>query len=130
MKQEQLADILVLVKRIGNLFHEVLDLSNQLAEAVDRRDEVSMSMILAMRSEPIDKLMIANGALREHLETLDSEDALRIRGILNGDATLAGDAMETLLANQALVNIRTHKRVMELDEILNKKIGRDKSVYQ
>lgn len=129
MKQEQLEEILVLVKRIGNLFHEVLDISNQLAEAIDRRDEVSMEMIIAMRSEPISKLTVADRALRKQLETLD-EDAARIRAILNGDESRAGDGMERILAEQASMNIRAHRKLMELDEVLNKKIGRDKSVYQ
>lgn len=129
MKQEQLEEILVLVKRIGNLFHEVLDISNQLAEAIDRRDEVSMEMIIAMRSEPISKLTVADRALRKQLETLD-EDSARIRAILNGDESRAGDGMERILAEQASMNIRAHRKLMELDEVLNKKIGRDKSVYQ
>lgn len=122
-------EILVLTKRIGNLFYEVLDISTQLAEAMDRRDEVSMEMIIAMRAEPINKLTIADRALREQLATL-GEDSQRIRAILNGDSTLAGDGMEKLLAEQAAVNIRTHRKIMELDEVLNKKIGRDKSAYQ
>ena len=129
MKQEQLEEILVLTKRIGNLFHEVLDISAQLAEAVDRRDEVSMEMIIAMRSEPINKLKIADRALREQLGSL-GEDSERIRAIMNGDESRAGAGMERLLAEQASMNIRSHRKIMELDEILNKKIGRDKSVYQ
>ena len=129
MKQEQLEAILVLAKRIGNLFHEVLDLSTQLAEALDRRDEVSMEMIIRMRSEPIEKLEIADRALRENLAALD-EDAERVRAILNGDEGRANGALEKLLAEQASMNIRTHRRIMELDAILNKKIGREKSVYQ
>lgn len=128
MKQEQLEDILVLTKRIGNLFHEVMDISAQLAEAIDRQDEVSMRMIIAMRSEPIDKLAVADRALREHLDAL-GEDAERIRAILNGDESRTGNAMEKLLAEQAAMNIRTHRRIMELDKILNRKIAREKSIY-
>lgn len=129
MKQEQLEEVLILTKRIGNLFHEVLDISAQLAEATDRRDEVSMKMIIAMRSEPIDKLAIADRALRDQLNML-GEDAERIRMILNGDESRAGEGLERILAEQAAMNIRSHRKLMELDEILNKKIGRDKSVYQ
>ena len=129
MKQEKLEEILILTKRIGNLFHEVLDVSRQLAEAIDRRDEVSMEMIIAMRSEPINKLTIADRALREQLDSL-GEDSERIRAVLNGDASRAGEGMEQLLAEQASMNIRAHRKIMELDEILNRKIGRDKSVYQ
>ena len=130
MKQEKLEEILVLTRRIGNLFHEVMDISAQLAEAIDRRDEVSMQMIIAMRAEPIGKLTIADRAIREQMDLLGGEDAERIRAILNGDESRAGEGMERLLAEQASMNIRAHRKLMELDEILNKKIGRDKSVYQ
>lgn len=129
MKQEQLEEILVLTKRIGNMFHEVMDISEQLAEAIDRQDEVSMQMIIAMRAEPIDKLGLADRALREQLDVL-GEDSARIRAILNGDTSQAGEGLEKLLAEQAAMNIRTHSRLMELDKVLNKKIGQDKSIYQ
>ncbi len=130
MKQEKLEEILILTRRIGNLFHEAMDISAQLAEAIDRQDEVSMQMIIAMRAEPIGRLTIADRALREQLDMLAGEDAERIRAILNGEESRAGEGMERILAEQASMNIRTHRKLMELDEILNKKIGRDKSVYQ
>ena len=123
-------EILVLTRRIGNLFNEIMDITMQLADAIDRRDEVSVGLIIAMRSEPIEKLMIADHALRNHLNGLDEEDAQRIRAILNGEEDRAIDPIEKILAGQAAMNIRTHRKLMELDEILNKKIGRDKSVYQ
>ena len=124
-------DIFVLTKRIGNLFNDVEDISNQLAEAIDRRDEVSMQMIVAMRYEPIQKLTIADRAIREQLEALgDSEDAVRIRAILNGDESAARGETERAIAQQAASNIRLQKRVMEQDKILNRKIAGDKSIYQ
>lgn len=125
-----MAEILMLVKRIGTLFNEVMETSKQLADAIDRRDEVSVNMILAMRSDPIEKLMLADRALRELLLTLeDGEEAARIRMILNGDERRAVGEDEKILAEQAAVNIRTHRRLMELDEVLNRKLTKDKSIY-
>ena len=125
-----MTEILVLAKRIGNLFHEITDISMQLADALDRRDEVSMEMIIAMRAEPIDRLAIADRSLREILGELDDGDeAARIRAILNGDAAQAIDQQEKLLSEQASANIRAHRRLMELDEILSRKIARERSVY-
>lgn len=129
MKHEQLMDILVLAKRIGGLFMEVEDLSRQLAEAADRQDEVSMQMVISMRYEPIEKLALADQALREHLDSLGEEGA-RIRGILNGDASAAQDDMEKKLAEQAAANLRFHQRIMEQDRILSRKIAKDKSIYR
>ena len=42
MEQDDLMKALVQVKRIGNLLNEVLDISQQLAEALDRNDQVSV----------------------------------------------------------------------------------------
>ncbi len=129
MKQEKLTEILVLTKRIGNLFNDVIDISNQMAEAIDRGDEVSMKMIVAMRGEPIEKLMIADRALREQLNTLDAEDSARIRAILNGEAVQVEDGMEKLLLEQAGINIRTYNKLVALDQVINRKVAQDKSIY-
>ena len=129
MKQEKLTEILVLAKRIGNLFNDVIDISNQMAEAIDRGDEVSMKMIVAMRGEPIEKLMIADRALREQLNTLDAEDSARIRAILNGEAVQVEDGMEKLLLEQAGINIRTYNKLVALDQVINRKVAQDKSIY-
>ena len=125
-----MTEILMLVKRIGTLFNEVADLSGQLGEALDRRDEVAIKMVLAMRSEPIEKLTVADRSLRELLMSLESgEESARIRAILNGDEGKAATEQEKLLAQQAARNIRAHQKLMELDEMLNRKITKDKSIY-
>ena len=130
MKQEHMTEILTLVKRIGNLFVEVEELSKQLSDAIDRRDEVSMGMIIAMRSEPIEKLAITDRSLRELLFSLDDgEEVARLRAILNGEMHRAIGEQEKLLAEQAAMNIRTHRRMMELDERLNRKVAHERSIY-
>ena len=128
--QEKMEQILVLTRRIGNLFNEIMDITNQLADAIGRRDEVSVGLIIDMRSDPIERLSIADRALREHLDKLDEEDSQRIRAILNGDEGRAIDPIEKILAGQAAMNIRIHSRLVELDKILNRKLAQDKSIYQ
>jgi len=122
-------DILVLLKRIGTLFVEVDDLSRQMADATGRQDEVSMQMVLAMRSEPIERLTIADAALREHIEAL-GEDRQRVRQLLGGDASAAQNETEKMIAEQAASNLRMHKKILEMDKVLNLKIAKDKSIYQ
>lgn len=123
-------EILVLTRRIGNLFNEIMDITTQLADAIDRRDEVSVGLIIDMRSDPIGRLSIADRALREHLDELDEEDSRRIRAILNGEEDRAVGPIEKILADQAAMNIRTHSRLVELDKILSRKLAQDKSIYQ
>lgn len=128
MEQKNLMDALVQAKRMGNLLDEVLDLSRQMAEAVDRNDEVVIQMLLAMRAEPIRKLKMTDQNLRNQRSGLPKEDGQRLADLLNGTAQ-PGGAEETMLFNQAASNRRLYQQVMELDRILNKKIARDKSIY-
>lgn len=125
-----MTEILMLARRTGNQLNETMEISRQLADAVDRRDEISMKMIIAMRSETIGKLTDTDRALRELVSQLgDNEEGVRIRAILNGDVQQAATEQEKLLAEQAAMNIRAHRKVMELDEVLNRKIAREKSIY-
>lgn len=123
-------EILVLTRRIGNLINEIMDITTQIGEAIDRRDEVSLRLVIAMRSEPIERFSIADRALREHLDGLDEEDSLRIRAILNGEEERAINPMEKILAAQAAMNIRAHAKLVELDKIISRKLAQEKSIYQ
>ena len=123
-------DIVALVKRIGTLLAETEDMTNQLAEAIDRHDEVSIDLITSMRYEPIDRLTTADLAVREHLVGLEGEEQSHIRALLNGDSTDARNELEKALAEQAASNMRLHQRILEKDRNVNRKITRDKSIYQ
>ena len=129
MKNESLMEILVLTKRIGNLLNEIMDLSQQMAEAVDRNDEVTVGMLISMRSEPLEKLKTAQHALHTQMEALaGSEDGERIAALFKG-GTAIGDTEEAL-AKQAALNSRQYDKVIALERVLNKKITRDKSIFQ
>lgn len=127
MKEPDLLDAMVQVKRLGNLLHEILDLSSQLAEAVDREDEVSVRMLLAMRQEPIEKLKAADTALREQKKRLPEEDGQRLGELLNGGP--GSTPGERRLAELVASNRRLMKRVEGLDQAINRKLAREKSVY-
>ena len=59
MEQSVILKAHVQVKRIYSLLTEVMDLSKQLAEALDRNDQVTVRMLIAMRGEPVNTLDIA-----------------------------------------------------------------------
>lgn len=117
------------VKRTGTLLNELQDLTRQLAEALDRNDQVSTEMLIAMRQEPIEKLEGVKRALEDQVrDSADKDAALRLAILLDGGE--AEDGSEKLLADQVAANGRRLKQVLELDRILNKKIAREKSIYQ
>lgn len=131
MEEKAVMDALVQMKRTGNLLNEVLDLTRQLGEAIDRNDQVSIQMLLAMREEPLTKLQAADNAVREQLETLpDREEAGQLAAILNGGSAEEGERTAKMLCDQVAVNRRRLKQVMDLDRILNQRMGREKSAYQ
>lgn len=129
MDQKKLMDATVQVKRIGNLLNEVLDISQQIDEAANRNDQVSMELLVNMREEPIEKLRLADTALREQIDRFsDRRDADRLAELLNGAP--ARQEEEKTLAGLVAINRRRLERVLELDKVLGRKVAREKSVYQ
>ena len=63
MEAPALMDAHVQLKRIYTALNEALDLTRQLADAVDRDDHIAAQMLVSMRQEPIDKLSRARQAL-------------------------------------------------------------------
>ena len=132
MEEKTVMDALVQMKRTGNLLNELLDLTRQLGESIDRNDQVSTQMLIAMREEPLGKLQAADKALREQMEALDArEEAGQLAAILNGGGA-GDDAGRTveMLCDQVALNRRRLKQVTDLDRVLNQRIARGKSAYQ
>ena len=129
MEQGRILDVYAQLKRIYRNLDATMDLSRQMAEAVDRDDQVTVQMLLAMREEPIRELTNAREALKQQIAASAPEDAKRLRAILNGEATEAAEE-ERVLVNQVAANQRLLEQVQQLDKILNQKISREKSIYQ
>jgi len=127
MTEKAVMDALVQMKRTGNLLNELEDVTRQLGEAIDRNDQVSMQMLVAMREEPLEKLQAADVAVRDQLEALgDGDQAAALAGILNGGPPLQpGERTQQMLCDQVAANRRRLKQIMELDRVLNQRMGRE-----
>lgn len=128
MEQDVILKAHVQVKRIYSLLAEVLDLSKQLTEALDRNDQVTVRMLVSMRREPINKLRLARAVLEEQKMELPAEDGKRLAELLNGES--AREEAEQALAAQVQMNRRLLQQVLELDKTLSLKVAREKSFYQ
>ncbi len=128
MEASTLLDAHVQAKRIYNLLNEVMDVSRQMAEAMDRDDQVAIQMLVSMREEPVHRLRQARRALKEQRDALEPEEALRLTQLLNGEE--AKTEAEAPLAAQIGANRRLLEQVLELDRVLNRKLTREKSIYQ
>jgi len=128
MEAPALLDALVQLKKIYTALNEALDLTRQLAEAVDRDDQITIHMLVSMRQEPTDKLARAHQALDQQKAALSAADAERLSALLNGAAE--PEPEEAALVNQAALNQRTLKQLVDLDRVVNRKLTREKSVYK
>ena len=127
MGQTKWMDAQVHTRCIYNLLGEVLDLSQQLADALDRQDQVTIQMLLGMREEPIQNLAKRREILIQMLGDLPTEESERLRALLNGAAAETDE--EIGLAQQVTANARLMQRVQELDQRINRKITHEKSIY-
>ncbi len=128
MEGPALLDALVQLKKIYAALNEALDLTRQLAEAVDRDDQITIRMLVSMRQEPTDKLARAHQALDQQKAALSEADRERLSAILKGD--VRPEPEEAALAAQAAQNQRTLKQLVDLDRVVNRTLAREKSIYK
>ena len=131
MEEKTVMDALVQMKRTGNLLNELWDLTRQLGESIDRNDQVSTQMLIAMREEPLGKLQDADQALRDQLELLpDHEAAAALAAMLNGGPPAdPAQRPQVMLCEQVGSNNRRLKQIIELDRVLNRRLAREDSAY-
>lgn len=128
MESSALMNIHVQLKRIYTALNETYDLTRQLADAVDRNDQVTVQMLVAMRQEPVEKLRRGQQVLDQLKAALPPEAQGPMEELLKGTGTPAPE--EAALANQAAINQRLLKQLVDLDRIVNRKVTREKSIYQ
>lgn len=128
MEELTLRKAQILAKKLYVFLVEIQDISRQLAEALDRNDQVTARMLIGMRGEPIKSAAQTKQALDALRNDLQPEDALRLTQLLNGAE--ANTEQERPLVVQMKSNAQLLEQVRSLDKSLNLKIARDKSIYQ
>ena len=127
MTKDDWLDLTVLERKKYNLLSEVMDLSKQLGEVMDRNDDVSIRLLLAMRQEPLLRLQELKHAADLKKETLSPGDRERISALGQGAAPRGEE--ETVYQNQAGAARRLLERIVELDERLSRRMGGKDSFY-
>lgn len=128
MTGAQLLDAQVQEKRRYAQLSELFDLTRQLAEAVDRNDEVTIQMLLSMREEPLAQMRQVEENLAMQRASLSEEDDRRLAELLSGAPARRQE--ENGLSDQVGANRRLLGQLVELDKRVNKKVTREKSIYQ
>ena len=123
-----LLDLQVLERKKYNLLNDVMDLSQQLATAMDRNDQVSVRMLVAMRQDPLTQLGEVKHNLSRRLLEFSPDDQDLAHRLLQGEA--GSSPREQAVADQSNVNRRLLERIIELDRRLNHRLTGDKSYYK
>ena len=128
MNANQWMDLTVLERKKYNYLCEVLDLTQQLGQSLDRNDPVSLKILVAMRQDPIQALEELNHSIQQRKTEFSSVEQQRISELLSGAPP--ADGPETAFSNQANLARRQLERVLELDRRINIRLAGENSFYK
>lgn len=120
-------DLTVLERKKFNYLNEALDLTQQMGEALDRNDQVSLKMLLAMRQDPIRYLDELSHTISARRQDLPPEEQERIKALLSGASPRSRE--EDTFVQQAAGASRLLQRVVELDRAVSLRLAGDSSIY-
>lgn len=120
-------DLTVLERKKYNQLSEVMDLSQQLGEAMDRNDQVSLRMLLSLRQDPVLQLAELKQSIDAKRSSLTQEERERLAALEAGAEPL--DEGEATYVTQAGAARRLWERVIELDRRLSGRLAGSDSFY-
>ena len=121
-------DLTVLERKKYNSLSEVLDLTRQLGESLDRNDQVAVRMLIAMRQDPLLHLEEAERTAKDRRRSLTEEEQRRIRSLLKGAEPQSSE--ERTFLDQAGKTRRLLERVVELDRRVSLRMAGENSFYK
>lgn len=128
MTKNDWLELTVLERRKYNCLVEVEDVTRQLAEALDRNDQVAARMLVAMRQDPLLQLEEVDRGEKKQKAALPEEDQDRVRTLLKEEAPRYEG--ENIFLEQACKTRRLLERVVELDRRVNMRMAGDHSFYR
>lgn len=128
MEIKDLEELLALEKKLYMKLNETTDLTRELAESVDRQDQVSVHMLLSLREKPVLELQEIEACIELKRVDLTARDAQRFDELLAGADGVGPDECD--VATQVAINRRTLGRLVELDERINRKLCGRGSCYE
>ena len=121
-------ELTVLERKKYNCLLEVEDVTRQLAEALDRNDQVAARILITMRQDPLLQLEEADRGEKARKAALSEEDQERVRVLLrDGEARYDG---EGVFLEQAGKTRHLLERVVELDRRVSVRMAGDNSFYR
>ena len=127
MTKDDWLELTVLERKKYNYLVEVQDLTGQLAGSLDRSDQVSTRMLVAMRQDPIRMLAEVDNSGKLRIGTFPEEDRQRVAQLRKG-APPETDG-ERIYQEQAQKTSRLLEQVVALDRRVSSKMAGQQSFY-
>ncbi len=128
MKEQDLKELLELEKRFYQKLSETIDITREILDNADRQDHYSIQMLVSMRQTPILELQEVQSHIALKRVEFTPEDAADFDRLLEG-----GDARspaEVPVAGQIAANHRLLQQLVELDQVVSKKVCGENSFYR
>ena len=128
LSAEALSQASAVEKNIYRSLTELEELTQELSEAVNRNDKVSIQMFLSMRKDPLEQLTKHQEALRRQRAGLPPEDARLLRALLEDHPPPACAGSEELI-RQAARNRTLLERIVRMDREISQHLAGRASFY-
>lgn len=129
MTKDEWLELTVVERKKYNYLVEIESLTRQLAESLDRNDQVSARMLVAMRQDPIRQLAEVDRGGKARLAALPEAGRLRAEALLKSGGKPDDDG-ERVFLEQAGKTRRLLEQVVELDRRASLRMGGDNSFYK
>lgn len=127
MTRDDWLELTVLERKKYNYLIEVQDVTRQLAETLDRNDQVSARMLVAMRQDPIRQLAEVDDGEKFRLSTFPAEDQDRAEALRRGEPPQ--EEGERIFAEQAGKTRRLLEQVVAMDRRASVQMAGAQSFY-
>ncbi len=128
MDSQVIAAALATERKCYAALTEVMELTQDLSDAVQRQDQVTVQMFLSMRQEPINQLKEYRSLQRKRCASLPEEESAALWKVLTGKG---GDGTDQLQELEKLVgqNQSLLERIQQADRQVSVSLGGKKSFY-
>ncbi len=127
MSKDDWLELTVLEKKKYNYLVEIQDLTRQLAESLDRNDQVSTRMLVAMRQDPIRQLTEVEHSGKLRLTVLAPEDRETVAALRKGAGPQ--DDGQRIFQEHAGKTRRLLEQIVELDRRVSLRMAGENSFY-
>ena len=128
MTRNEWLELTVLERKKYNCLLEVEDVTRQLAQALDRNDQVAARILITMRQDPLLQLEEVDRGVKLRQAEFAEEDQDRVRTLLR-TGEVRGDGEDVFL-EQAGKTRRLLEQVVELDRRVSLRMAGDHSFYR